>query len=75
MTITITNLPTKTIKDYLSINKKQLPLFTTQKTYNGLVVDIDDEDVLDFIDTLESEGFMLDCDDEELEALKEKASQ
>lgn len=59
MTITITNRIGKPAKKYLEEFKTRFPPFSIQRdvVYNGVVVEVDDDDLEDFTDALEGGGF------------------
>ena len=67
MKITIINKIGRPAKDYLTKFKKRFPEFklTTDKVYNGIVVEIDDEDIEAFAFQLDSIGFNFETDQEE----------
>lgn len=67
MKITINNKLELDIKTYLSTSKSKLPAFELTKdiTYNGVVVEVDDEDIEDFVDAMESAGFDFELDEED----------
>ena len=73
MLITITNLTSKPARQHLETNKRKFPPFrvTSFHAYNGVVVDVDEDDVEDFTEAMEHEGFVWDADEDELKALQE----
>ena len=66
MKVTIVNRISFPIKDYLVKYKTRFPSFSiiNDKTYNGLVVEIDAEDIEDFIFQLDSAGFEYSTEDD-----------
>lgn len=70
MTVTITNKIGKPAKKHLETNKTRFPQFkiTRDIVYNGIAVEIDDEDLEDFCDALEAAGYDFDHDGEEEES-------
>lgn len=65
MKITILNRIGRPVSKYLTANSKRVPAFivTKDRVYNGLVVEIDDEDMDDFLDVIEAGGFAYHSDD------------
>jgi len=70
MLITITNLASKPARKHLEANSRKFPPFrvTSFHAYNGVVVDVDEDDVENFV------GFTWDADEDELKALQENRS-
>ena len=66
MQITITNRIGKPAKKYLEDFKSRFPSFiiTKYKAYNGIVIDIDDDDSEDFFEALETAGFDFESEQE-----------
>jgi len=64
--ITITNKSGKPAKDYLNNNKTRFPEYSITSTivYNGIVIEIDDDDAEDFEDALDAAGFVHEMDSE-----------
>lgn len=67
MLVTIINLATKPAKKYLEDYRKRFPPFVITKnhTFNGVVVEVDEEDVADFIESAQHAGFSWISDDYE----------
>jgi hypothetical protein len=72
MLVTITNLASKPARQYLESNKRKFPPFrtTSYNTYNGVIVNVDDDNVEEFLEAMDHEGFTWDADEDELKALR-----
>lgn len=67
MKISITNKVGKPAKKHLETFKSRFPpfKFSTDVSYNGQTVEIDDDDKDDFLEALEAAGFDFESDEEE----------
>lgn len=67
MKISIINKVGRLAKNHLETFKSRFPpfKFSTDRAYNGLTVEIDDDDKDDFLDALEAAGFDCESDEEE----------
>ena len=65
MTLTITNRMGRPVAEFLRNKKSRLPSFfiCRDKSYNGIVVEVDDDDSDDFCEALEGAGFSVDSDE------------
>ncbi len=76
MNITITNKIGKPAKKYLEDYKTRFPQFsfTSDKIYNGIAVEVDDDDAEDFYEALDSAGFDYDSDSEPVVDVPKKSN-
>lgn len=65
MLITITNLPSKPAKKYIEENKNNLPTLRLTKfhAYNGVIVDVEDDNAQDLVEALDAEGFIWESEE------------
>ena len=68
MKITIRNRIGKPAKEFLEKNKFHVPYYRLchDRAYNGVVIDVDDDDLEEFSEYLERNGFIFESDEEEV---------